>query len=213
MTSRFFFVSALALSAGLFGPRPAAAQVGALGEIVKEKLDKSAEAVAAAGQKGDSGKAVAKVIRGQSESGAATSTIIVTVLPVSVDVLDRLSAGLAAEATERDKPAKRERCIARASQIHSIASLPPAEGAHELIQRCGPVIIARDSTYYSGVGALGGGFTPEQYASLKQRVAPYCLAISSGAEPPGGSSFSEAERLALKARCRLLVPSFQRVSQ
>lgn len=207
MTSRFLFVSGLALSVSLIGPGNADAQVGALGEIVKEKLDKSAEAVAAAGQTGDSGKAPAKVIRGQPEAGgAATATVIVTVLPISVDILDRLAAGLAAEATERDKPAKRERCIARASQIHSIASLPPSEGAHALIQRCGPVIIAADSAYYSGVGSLGGGFTREQYASLKYRVGRHCEASSSGAE------FSEAERLALKARCRVLLPYFQKIS-
>ncbi len=216
MSSRLRWVVgvALGLGLGLAAPERSSAQVGALGEIVKEKLDKGAEAVAAAGQQSENGKAASKVVGGQPATGSgAATTIIVTVLPISVDILDRLAAALAAEATERDKPAKRARCIARAAQIPSIASLPPAEGAHELIERCGPVIVVADSAYYSGVGSLGGGFTPEQYASLKQRVAPYCEASDSAGEQAGASNFSDTERIALKARCRLLLPSFQRISQ
>lgn len=213
MRSRLCLVG-LALGISLVTPERAAAQVGALGEIIKEKLDKSAETVAAAGQSGESGKPPATQVRTQSRAGgAASETINPVVLPISIDILDRLAAGLAAEAAERDKPAKRERCIARASQIHSIASLPPAEGAHALIQRCGPLIIVTDPAHYAEVGALGGGFSPEQYASLKQRVAPWCESSGSGSEPAAGSLFAETERMALKARCRILLPSFHKIAQ
>ena len=166
------------------------------------------------------------------------------VLEIGLDVLNSFSAALAAEAADRGAPAKRDRCVANVAAGHEMTTLMNSRAAEleklaksaapedqkvlaaiasELatrkadleVSRCGAVVEVRTTEEYAAIGALGGGFTPEQYASLKERVAPFCEANEAGAVVVDNPkiTYSESEKIAMKSRCRTLLPNLMKVIQ
>src|SRR5688572_21803601 len=119
-----------------FAPVPAFAQisaaVGSLGEAVNKKLDQAGAAVDAAGKGGGKGagkEATASVTAGGKDRGGVSINVVTkqdVVLEIGLDVLGSFSAGLAAEAEQRDLPAKRGRCVANLATGHQMTTLMSA---------------------------------------------------------------------------------------
>jgi len=243
----FCIVIALIMSA--LAPAPARAQLGAgrLGDIVNKKLDKSGEAIAAAGAtdaQGKSGKPGDAKATGSAASSPEVVTQTVLRLEIGRDVLTNFSSAVTAEAVQRDIPAKRNRCATnlenssemmllmgsakpllervaastmpeeqKQAELARIASAVAGQKTEMEVTRCGVSVLPLDAMQYLAIGALGGGFTPEQYLILKQRVAPFCEALETGADAPADPKlvYAELEKSALRSRCRVLLPTLRKV--
>lgn len=61
---------------------------------------------------------------------------------------------------------------------------------------------------YDQAGATAGQFTARQYFVLKQRVTPFCQAVSKGAERPADTrlAYMPSEAIAITPNCRSLYP-------
>lgn len=240
---------AIALVVSVLAPTPARAQLGAgrLGEIVNKKLDKSGEAIAAAGKtdaQGKSGKSGEAKVAGSAASSPEVVTQTVLRLELGRDVLTSFSSAITAEAVQRDIPAKRDRCATnlgnssemmllmgsarsllervavstmpqeqKNAELARIASAVAAEKTEMEVTRCGASVLPLDAAQYLAIGALGGGFTPEQYLILKQRVVPFCEALEIGLDAPADPKlvYTEVEKSALRSRCRVLLPTLRKV--
>lgn len=254
MKAQVSFRIGMVMAFAALAPIPATAQLGAavagMGDAVKKKMDDNNKAVVATGQGAPTaaGKqgAPAKANAGKSKTpGLAESlTKQEVVLEIGLDVLNSFSAALAAEAADREVPAKRSRCLSNLASGHemttlmnsravemdklaksalpedqtalaAIASALAARKADLEVSRCGPVVELRTAEEYAAIGALGGGLTPEQYASLKERVAPYCEAHDVGAVVVDNPKvvYSESEKIAMNSRCRTLLPNLMKVIQ
>src|SRR5688500_2536927 len=249
MKTQLISCIAVAVIVSSLAPGRAGAQlgVGALGEIVNKKLDKAGEAVAAAGAKDgarrttEDGKPVAS-----SGRGGEVLTKTPAELEIGKDVLNSVSAGLAAEAAQKEIPAKRERCVAnlanssemmlligsakpelekiaasttlseeaKKAELERVAAVVAAQKGDMEVTRCGPAVTPLEPLEYLELGALGGGFTPEQYLVLKQRVTPFCEALEAGKDRPDDPKllYNDAEKLALRSRCRVLLPALRKVT-
>lgn len=232
--------SIIAISAavllGTLLPEPASAQLGTgpLAEIVKKKLDKSGEAVSAAGA-GEPGASAREIVPKPGSIQASASPrfepVATTELNVTIgnEVLASLSAGLATELSARDRPARRERCLANLENTSEMMlllapdprlpvfmknpSVVEAKKTEIELKRCGPAIASLTEAEYQRIGATGRGFTPEQYVALKLRVSTFCQALEGGLESPAASSlvYRDDEKSALRSRCHILLPHLKKV--
>ena len=249
MTAQVSFRIGMVMAFAALAPIPATAQLGAavagMGDAVKKKMEENNAAVAAVGQ-GSPTAAGTKANAGKPKSAGLAESLTKqeVVLEIGLDVLNSFSAALAAEAADREAPAKRGRCVSnlgagnemaalmnsRAAELDKLSKSTDPEDqklmtaiASELASRktaleesrCGPVVEVRKPEEYFAIGALGGGFTPEQYMSLRERVTPYCEANAVGSEVVDNPKlvYSDSEKIAMKARCRTLLPNLRKILQ
>lgn len=81
------------------------------------------------------------------------------------------------------------------------------------VKHCGPVIEVKEDSGMEGVGAAAAGLTQPQYSVMKERIAPFCMALAKGSDQPANSRLilTDAEKTALKPRCSALLVSLKKV--
>jgi hypothetical protein len=199
------FLAALAL---LAQAAPAEAQI-------RERIKRATAAKAAS--------AVAeRALGGSAETPGAPGSprFDEAVIEITPDLLERFTAGLAAESAEREEiprlrralpePEEHDRCLdglERDPTYQSLMRRADDSAADDdafreyIVEKCGD-----DETSLqerpARMGRKAAGLTTRQYAVLKERVVPFC----SNPGRTGGFVYSRTEAEALRPRCDALLP-------
>jgi len=101
----------------------------------------------------------------------------------------------------------------KAAELNRVSAEMEAKKAASELKRCGPVIEVKEDNAIEGVGAAAAGFTQPQYSIMKERIAPFCIALAKGSDQPANSRLilTDAEKTALKPRCSALLVSLKKV--
>lgn len=207
-------------------PMPAHAQFGKLGDAIKKK----AKEVGA--------DAVAK----KDEPAKRPVTPPAAQLAITTTVLDRLTKSLNTENGNRSAYVKRQNCSESAIQSPDYMTfvMSPAGGMKKipdnltdaqkmaaltqmgevmqqkqlefLVRKCGPVVEELEGPELASAAATSGGFSVDEYALLKERVASYCEAVARGSDTPSDTRliFAADEMATMKPRCTALLASLKR---
>ncbi|HZK78370.1 MAG TPA: hypothetical protein VFC35_05630 [Gemmatimonadaceae bacterium] len=99
------------------------------------------------------------------------------------------------------------------AELNRISAEMDAKKVALEVKHCGPVIEVNEDSGMEGVGAAAAGLTQPQYSIMKERIAPFCMALAKGSDQPANSRLilTDAEKTALKPRCSALLVSLKKV--
>jgi len=82
------------------------------------------------------------------------------------------------------------------------------------VKLCGPVMEEMYIPQHEKIAGEANGFTQQEYAKLKERIAPYCLARERGSDTPADTrlAYTEDEMVAMRPRCAALMTVFKQIS-
>ena len=99
------------------------------------------------------------------------------------------------------------------AELNRVSAEMEAKKVASELKRCGPEIQVKEDTSIEGVGAAAAGLTQPQYSIMKERIAPFCMALVKGSDQPANSRLilTDAEKTVLKPRCSALLVSLKKV--
>ena len=96
------------------------------------------------------------------------------------------------------------------AEMQRIGAVLQKKEAAFLEQKCGVAVERLEQSEYEAIGAEAGGFTPAQYAVLKERIHPFCESAAKGGSGGANLVFTDAEIAVITPRCSALLPAIKK---